>query len=301
MKEIKLHVDKEDRKRLDIYISNKLDNISRTKIQELIKNGLVLVNGKKKKPRYLINKNDNIHIIIPRPREIEILPENIELDIVYKDEYLIIVNKPQDMVVHPAARNYSGTLVNALLYHVDNLSTVGEPIRPGIVHRLDKDTSGLLIVAKNDYVHKSLVNKFKKREIKRKYIALVYGRVENDSGIIDKPIGRDVRNRKRMWINYTNGKEAISKYKVIDRLKNYTLLEVYLKTGRTHQIRVHLSYIKHPVLGDPLYSNIQEKSLLNKQLLHGIGIGFIHPITKKYMEFETGIPERFMKIINRNR
>lgn len=301
MKEIELYVDNEERERLDLYLASKLDNISRTRIQKLIKKGLILVNNKKKKARYLLNKDDRINITIPKPKEIELLPENIQVDILYEDKYLIVVNKPQGMVVHPAPSHCSGTLVNALLYHTDKLSTIGDPIRPGIVHRLDKDTSGLLVVAKDNYSHKFLINQFKERQVKRRYITLVHGRVKNNSGIINKPIGRDVNNRRRMWINYKNGKEAISSYKVIERLKDYTFLEVDLKTGRTHQIRVHLSYINHPILGDSLYSHNRNKSFKNKQLLHALGLGFIHPVIRKYMEFETDIPNKFMEIINRNR
>lgn len=299
MREFKFHIEKDVQERLDLYLSNRLKEISRTKIQDLIKDGLVLVNGKKKKPKYIIVKNDNIYMSIPEPESIEVLPENIKIDIVYEDSDIVIINKQQDMVVHPASGNYSGTLVNALLFHVKDLSTIGGDIRRGIVHRLDKDTSGILIVAKNDYAHEFLVNQFKNRDVKRKYITLVYGNVKNNYGIINAPIGRDWKNRKRMSVNYTNGKEAITQYKVLQYFEKYTLLEVELKTGRTHQIRVHLSYIGHPILGDKIYSRRKNIFNLNKQLLHAKKIGFIHPSTGKYMEFETDMPKRFNEIISK--
>ncbi|HLR21352.1 MAG TPA: RluA family pseudouridine synthase [Tissierellaceae bacterium] len=299
MKKIRIDVDEDPKTRLDVYLSSRIKELSRTKIQELIKKELILVNNKKKKTRYLVSKNDVIDISIPKPKTVEVLPENIELEILYEDEDIAIVNKPQDMVVHPAPGNYNNTLVNGLLFHMDHLSTMGGKIRPGIVHRLDKDTSGLLVVAKNNYAYEILVNQFKERSVNRKYIALVYGKIKSEFGIINEPIGRNIKDRKKMAVNYTNGKEAITKYKVLKKFADYTLLEVKLETGRTHQIRVHLSHIKHPVLGDIIYSPRKNNFKLNGQLLHAIKIGFIHPRTKKYMEFKTDLPDRFKRVINK--
>src|SRR5699024_7120065 len=251
---IRIVVDEDPKTRLDVYLSSRIKELSRTKIQELIKKELILENNKKKKTRYLVSKNDKIDISIPKPKTEEELHENIELEILYEDEDIAIVYKPQDMVVHPAPGNYNNTLVNGLLFHMDHLSTMGGKIRPGIVHRLDKDTSGLLVVAKNNYAYEILVNQFKERSVNRKYIALVYGKIKSEFGIINEPIGRNIKDRKKMAVNYTNGKEAITKYKVLKKFADYTLLEVKLETGRTHQIRVHLSHIKHPVLGDIIYS-----------------------------------------------
>lgn len=299
MQEFRFYIEENIDNRLDLYLSNEFKEISRTKIQDLIKEGLVLVNGKKKKPKYYLKKNDYISISIPKPESIEILPENIEIDIVYEDEYIAIVNKPQNMVVHPAPGNYSGTLVNALLFHIKDLSIIGGEIRRGIVHRLDKDTSGILIIAKNDYSHEFLVNQFKNRDVTRKYVTVVHGRMKDNLGKINEPIGRDPRNRKKMAVNYKNGKEAITIYKVLQRFEEYTLLEVELKTGRTHQIRVHLRHMGHPILGDEIYSRKKNIFNLNKQLLHAKEIGFIHPFTEEYLEFEVDIPKRFKDIINR--
>lgn len=296
---IELYVNEEDDGRLDSYLSNELDEVSRTKIQGLIREGLVLVNGEKKKPRYTIKEGDIIQITIPKPKVIEILPENIDLDIVYEDDDIAIINKSQGMVVHPAPGNYSGTLVNGLLYHMDSLSSLNEIIRPGIVHRLDKDTSGLLIIAKNNDAHRFLADKLKKRDIKRVYIALVHGVVKDDSGIINAPIGRDTRDRKKMAVLETNGKEAITRYSVLKRYSEYTLVEAELETGRTHQIRVHFAHEHHPIVGDPTYSRRKTKFNLKGQLLHSIKIGFIHPRTGMYMEFETDMPKRFTKIIDK--
>lgn len=296
---IELYVNEEDDGRLDSYLSNELDEVSRTKIQGLIREGLVLVNGEKKKPRYTIKEGDVIQITIPKPKVIEILPENIDLDIVYEDDDIAIINKSQGMVVHPAPGNYSGTLVNGLLYHMDSLSSLNEIIRPGIVHRLDKDTSGLLIIAKNNDAHRFLADKLKKRDIKRVYIALVHGVVRDDSGIINAPIGRDTRDRKKMAVLETNGKEAITRYSVLKRYSEYTLVEAELETGRTHQIRVHFAHEHHPIVGDPTYSRRKTKFNLKGQLLHSIKIGFIHPRTGMYMEFETDMPKRFTKIIDK--
>ncbi|MBC8590445.1 RluA family pseudouridine synthase [Wansuia hejianensis] len=296
---IKLYIQEEDTGRLDTYLSRELDEVSRTYIQKLINEGLVLVNGKQKKPKYMIKEGDKIQVDMPILKEPEVLPENIPLEIIYEDNDLIIVNKPQGMVVHPAPGNYTGTLVNALLYHVDKLSTINGIMRPGIVHRLDKDTSGLLIVAKNNLSHEILTDSLKKREIRREYISLVHGNIDEEQGFVDKPIGRDQKDRKKMAVTSINSKEAKTYYKVLERFHKYTLIEAKLHTGRTHQIRVHLSYINHPVVGDPVYSNIKDKFNLQGQLLHSIRLGFTHPTMGEYMIFETDMPERFKKIISK--
>lgn len=292
-----IDVTEDDFERLDSYITDRIDNISRTQIKALINEGLILVNNEKKKSSYKVSQGDSINIKIPKDEEPEILPENIELEIIYEDEDLLVVNKPQDMVVHPATGNYSGTLVNALLFHVDNLSDINGDIRPGIVHRLDKDTSGLLIIAKNNKTHELLGEQFKDRDLERKYFALVHGVVPNDRGIINAPIGRHPVHRKRMAVIETNSKEAITHYRVIDRFNNYTLLELQLETGRTHQLRVHLEHINYPIVGDPVYSRRKNEFKLDKQLLHAKKLGFHHPSNGEYMEFESELPEYFKKII----
>lgn len=295
---IEIYVSEEDNERLDAYLSMEIDEISRTYIQRLIKDSRVNVNGIIKKSSYLVKEGDWIKVDLPEPKKLELIPENIPLDIVYEDSDVVIVNKPQDMVVHPAPGNYTGTLVNALLYQVDSLSSINGVIRPGIVHRLDKDTSGLLIVAKNDFSHRELSSQLKDRKVHREYIALVNGVLKNDSGRIVEPIGRDPKNRKKMTVISTNSKEAITNYWVLNRFPKYTLIKVKLETGRTHQIRVHLSHIKHSVVGDPLYSSGKNEFNLDKQLLHARKLGFIHPRSKEYMEFECPIPEQFKEIID---
>jgi len=296
---IELYVGEEEDERLDLYLSNELDEISRTYIQKLIKENLVKVNGVHKKSSYLVKEGDTIKVELPEPKKLEIIPENIPLDIVYEDKDLAVINKPQGMVVHPAPGNYSSTLVNALLYHMDSLSSINGIIRPGIVHRLDKDTSGLLLIAKNDFTHRQLSNQLKERYIHREYIAIVHGILHNDSGRIDAPIGRDPRNRKKMTVISKNSKEAITNYWVLDRFSKYTFAKVRLETGRTHQIRVHFSYINHPIVGDPLYSSGKNEFNLDKQLLHARKIGFVHPRTKEHMEFECDIPGPFKGIVDK--
>lgn len=298
MEVIELYVNEEDNERLDYYISNELDEISRTYLQRLIKDGQVEVNGKIKKSSYLVKEGDRIIVNLPEPKKLEIIAEDIPLDIVYEDEDVVVINKPQDMVVHPAPGNYSGTLVNALLYQVDSLSSINGVIRPGIVHRLDKDTSGLLVVAKNDHAHRGLSNQLKERKVHREYIALVNGVIKNEIGRIHQPIGRDPKNRKKMAVITTNSKEAITNYWVLQNFSNYTLVKVKLETGRTHQIRVHFSHIKHAVVGDPVYSKGNNEFNLDKQLLHARKLGFIHPRSNEYMEFECEIPTGFNNIID---
>ena len=296
---IEIFVDEDnDSERLDAYLAIELNEISRTYIQKLIKDGLVLVNDVIKKPRYQLKEGDHIKVQIPKPKNLDIIAEDIAIDIVYQDDDIVIINKSKDMVVHPAPGNYTGTLVNALLYHIDNLSSINGIIRPGIVHRLDKDTSGLLIVAKNDNAHKFLSEKLKDRDIKREYVAITYGEFKEDEGTINAPIGRHPKDRKKMAIN-ENGKEAITNYQVLNRYIGYTLVKAKLETGRTHQIRVHLSSIKHPIVGDPVYSNRKEDSKYDGQFLHAIKLGFTHPRTKEYMEFETDLPDNFKELIDK--
>ncbi len=293
-----LYVGEDEGDRLDVFLSKELDELSRSYIQKLIKEKMVFVNKKTPKPSYLVEEGDHIFVQLPRAKPLQIAAEDIALDIVYEDDDLLIVNKPQGMVVHPAPGNYTGTLVNALLFHVDKLSSINGIIRPGIVHRLDKDTSGLLIVAKKDRVHRELSEQLKNREISRVYIALVHGRVKKDEGLIDLPIGRHPIDRKKMAVSYKNSREATTAFKVLERYEDYTLLEVSLETGRTHQIRVHMAYINHPIVGEPVYSRQKNEFKINKQMLHAYKLGFLHPTSKNHMEFELDLPNYFKKIID---
>lgn len=282
-------------KRIDKYLGETTD-YTRSKIQKMIENGSVLVNNSKVKASYTLKENDNIEVA-DYIEETDITPENIPLDIYYEDDDLIVVNKPSGMVVHPAPGNNSGTLVNALLYHTNNLSSVNTNIRPGIVHRIDADTSGLLLVAKNDKAHNILAEVIQKKEVTREYIALVHGVINEDTATIDAPIGRDVNNRKKMCVTANNSKEAVTHIKVLERYKNATLIKCKLETGRTHQIRVHLNYIGHPVVNDPVYGH---KKLIDKefgQMLHAEKLGFVHPTTKEYMEFTAPVPNKFNEIL----
>lgn len=287
----------DDDTRLDKFLSDRLD-LSRSHIQKLIDGQNITVDKKYVKSNYKLKIGQKIFVNVPTPKSIDIVPQNIPLDIVYEDSHLLVVNKPQNMVVHPAAGNYEGTLVNALLYHCKgSLSGINGVIRPGIVHRIDKDTSGLLLVAKDDETHIGLSEQIKEHTLTRKYIALVHGNLKNDEGVIDAPIGRHPNDRKKMCITEKNSKNAVTYYKVLKRFKEYTFIECRLKTGRTHQIRVHTASIGHPVLGDKTYGLKKEKYNLNGQLLHAKLLGFVHPITNEYMEFETDIPERFEKFL----
>lgn len=289
---------KADGERLDIYLSNKLEDMSRSAIKKLILKNDILVNGKNEKPSYFVELGDIIKVNIPIEKPLELKPEAMDLNIVYEDEDLAIINKPLNLVVHPGDKNPDGTLANGLLYHFDNLSSIGANIRPGIVHRLDKDTSGLLVIAKNDFSHKHLASGFKNRDIKRVYILIVRGVLERDKGTIDEPIGRDEKNRTKMVVNYKNGRRAITHYRVKDRFDKFTLVEARLETGRTHQIRAHFSHINHPILGDHVYYPGKMPFAIKHQLLHCIKLGFIHPRTGIYMEFKTEIPQRFKVVID---
>lgn len=283
-------------KRIDKYL-NENTEYTRSKIQKMIENGNILVNEIKVKDSYKVKENDYI-TIEALEETTDILPENIPLDIYYEDDDLIVVNKPSGMVVHPAPGNYTGTLVNALIYHTNNLSKVNTNIRPGIVHRIDADTSGLLLVAKNDKAHNILAEAIQKKEVVREYIALVEGIIMEDTATIDAPIGRDKKDRKKMTVTSENSKDAVTHIRVLERYKDSTLIRCKLETGRTHQIRVHLSYIGHPVVNDPVYGH---KKLIDKdfgQMLHAEKLGFVHPTTKEYMEFTAEPPKRFQEILN---
>jgi len=292
-----LYVEDESGERLDSYIADQIEEVSRSYANKLIKEGLVLVNGDRKKPKYIVKRGDFIQISLPERKGLEPVAEDIPLNIVYEDNDIIVINKPKGMVVHPAPGSVSNTLVNALLNYTSNLSDINGEIRPGIVHRLDKDTTGLLVVAKNNEAHKKLVKQLNERTLKRIYIALVHGNVKNDEGNINAPIGRNPRNRLKMAVTSINGKEAITNYRVLERFNDYTLLELSLSTGRTHQIRVHLSYINHPVVGDPLYTNRKNEFGVKTQMLHARKLGLINPVSGEYMEFFAEPPEEFLKII----
>ena len=282
--------------RIDKYLLDKLD-ISRNKIQKLINDNNILVNGKSVKASYIVRVDDLIECDFLYKEKIDILPEDIPLDIVYEDDDLLVVNKPSGMVVHPAVGNYSHTLVNALMYHCNNLSQVNGVIRPGIVHRIDADTSGLLLVAKNDIAHVDLAKQISEKSVKREYIALVDGVIKEDTATIDAPIGRDVKNRKKMCVTADNSKDAITNIRVIERYKNSTLITCSLLTGRTHQIRVHMNYIGHSVINDPVYGSKKLVDPLLGQMVHARKIGFVHPRTHEYMEFSCEPPDKFLDIL----
>ncbi|MDI6705462.1 MAG: RluA family pseudouridine synthase [Bacillota bacterium] len=295
---IKLIVEEENKKeRLDAYLAARMEGLSRSYIQRIIDEDSALVNGKPAKRNYRVAAGDEIVIAIPAAQPLNVEPEDIPLDIVYEDDDLLIVNKPAGMVVHPAPGNYSGTLVNALLAHCERLSGINGAYRPGIVHRIDKDTTGLLAVAKNERAHRELARQFKDHHISRKYIALVSGIIAEDAGIVDAPIGRHPVNRKKMAVVTKNSRKAVTHFSVIKRYSRFTLLELRLETGRTHQIRVHMAYIGHPVVGDPVYGKEGELGS-GGQLLHAAELGFIHPVKGVYMKFEAPIPEEFQRILN---
>ena len=286
------------RERIDKFLTEKVPELSRSYIQKLIKEKNVKVNSTVIKSNYKVAKGDQIQITIPDLTEPDILPENIPLDILYEDDDILVVNKPKGMVVHPAAGHYTGTLVNAIMYHCkDRLSGINGVMRPGIVHRIDMDTTGSLLVCKNDTAHQILAEQLKEHSIKRIYHAIVHGNIKEDSGTVNAPIGRHPIERKKMAINEKNGKPAITHYKVLERFERYTYMEFKLETGRTHQIRVHMASIGHPLLGDTLYSSGRSPYRLQGQTLHAMTIGFIHPRTREYMEFTAPLPEYFEKIL----
>ncbi|MPW26023.1 RluA family pseudouridine synthase [Alkalibaculum sp. M08DMB] len=286
------------KKRLDQFLSEVIPDLSRTYIKKLIEDDNVTVNLDKSKVSYKLQEGDEVQIGVPTPEKINVEPQDINLDIVYEDEHLVVVNKVQGMVVHPAPGNYSDTLVNALLFHIKDLSDINGVYRPGIVHRIDKDTSGLLVVAKSDLAHKSLSIQLKDHTINRKYIALVEGTIVEENGTIDAPIGRHQNNRKKMTVTDKNSKNAITHFKVIRRFNKNTLIEAKLKTGRTHQIRVHMSFIGHPVVGDNTYGLIKQKLYSKGQLLHAYLLGFDHPSTGEYMEFSSEVPKYFQAVLD---
>lgn len=291
-------IDKSMKKqRIDVIISTQINEITRSQTQDLITQGLVQVNGKKIKKNYIACENDEIKITIPDPKPLEAIAENIPIDIVYEDDDLLVVNKPKGMVVHPAPGHANGTLVNALLYKSENLSGINGVIRPGIVHRIDKDTSGLLIIAKNDFAHKELAKQIKEHSFSREYEAVVYGKMKSEADTINLPIGRNPKDRKKMAVTYTNSKEAITKYKVITQYSKFAHLRLTLTTGRTHQIRVHMSYIGHPVAGDEVYGPHNVIKSLHGQCLHAKYIGFIHPRTQKFIQFESELPSYFQHFL----
>ncbi len=288
--------------RIDKFLSSVVNDVSRSYIHKLIQNENVKVNNLIINKNYKLIENDQIKVTIPEPESLEIIPENIPLDIVYEDNDLLVVNKPKDMVVHPAPGNYNGTLVNALLYHCkDSLSGINGIIRPGIVHRIDKDTSGLLIVAKNDNSHKNLAEQIKNHSFTREYEAVVYGNIKENVGTVNANIGRHKTNRKKMAVTPLCGRNAVTHYTVLGRYNNFTHLRLKLETGRTHQIRVHMSYIGHPVVGDEVYANPKNNpfKFLKGQCLHARKIGFLHPTTGKYIEFESHLPSYFIEVLNR--
>ena len=288
-----------DAGRIDKYLVNELKNISRSKIQLLIDERNILVNNEPTKSNYKVQAQDQIQISIPEPEPIDVLPEDIPLEIIYEDKDIAVINKPQGMVVHPAAGHNHGTLVNALLYHIKDLSGINGKIRPGIVHRLDKDTSGILVVAKNDEAHVKLSEQLQDRSMQRKYWAIVHGVLPHNHGTIDAPIGRDPKNRQQFTV-VTGGKESISHFRVLERFKDYSLLEVSLETGRTHQIRVHLKYINFPIAVDEVYG--PKKTLKgNGQFLHAHTIEFIHPRTRERMHFEAEVPSAFEEALEQLR
>ena len=281
-------------KRADKFLSDKLENISRSALQEYFSDGNVLVNGKQQGKNYRLRFNDRLEVRIPEPVVYEAVAENIPLDIVYEDSDVIIVNKPKNMVVHPAAGNYSGTLVNALLHHCkDSLSGINGVLRTGIVHRIDKNTSGLLIVAKNDTAHRKIAEQIKDHSFTREYEAVVCGNIKENEGTVNQPIGRNPNDRKKMAVTAVNSKEAVTHFKVLQRFGQYTHIAVTLETGRTHQIRVHMAYINHPVAGDDVYGSDKLTSKLGGQCLHARKIGFVHPSSGEYMEFTSELPRYF--------
>jgi len=300
--------------RLDLFLANENIDFSRSRIQKLISEQNVLVDGKPTKPSYKIKGNERITIKVPPLEKLSLEPENIPLDIFYEDSDLLVVNKKAGMVVHPALGNYSHTLVNALLFHCQDLSGINGVMRPGIVHRLDKNTTGLLVVAKNDFAHLGLAEQIKNRTLLREYASIVWGHMPSDKGVIEAPIGRSTKDRKKMTVTRLKGRESLTEYRVQERFDLCDLLSIRLKTGRTHQIRVHLSYLNHPVLGDPEYGGRQKwikgihdqhrlfaqklLTLIDRQALHAKKLGFIHPRTKEYKEFESSLPEDIENVLN---
>ncbi len=288
--------------RIDKCICNYMDSLSRSYIQKIIKDGNVYVNDMPVKANYKVRVDNKVRFIIPDNVEPDIPAQDIPLDIIYEDSDVLIVNKPKDMVVHPAPGHYEGTIVNAVMYHCkDALSGINGVMRPGIVHRIDKDTTGSLIICKNDEAHNHIAAQLKEHSINRRYRAIVWGRIKDDEGVVDAPIGRHPNDRKKMAINERNGKRAVTHYRVLERFDKFTYIECRLETGRTHQIRVHMASIGHPLLGDEIYSNAKSPYKVEGQTLHAMVLGFAHPSTKEYMEFEAPLPEYFEEILRKLR
>lgn len=298
MKEqIQLIADEKDI-RLDAWLAARLEDCSRTYVQKLIEEGRVLVNGKPVKTNYRLTPGEEISVSIPAPEVLTVEPEKMDLDVVFEDAHIIVINKPKGLVVHPAAGNYTGTLVNGLMdYCGDRLSDINGVIRPGIVHRIDKDTSGLLVVAKSNVAHERLCEKLKTHDIQRTYVALAEGVLREERGRIDAPIGRHPVDRKKMAVNLKNGKHAVTHFEVLERFANATYLELQLETGRTHQIRVHLSYIGHPIIGDEVYGKSKQRFDIGGQALHARQLKFLHPVTGEEMVFHAPLPQYFQELL----
>lgn len=288
--------------RIDAFLASKLHDVTRSWLQKLIEAGNVSVEGREKLAKnYKLRAGDRLTVELPEPETLDVQPENIPLDIVYEDKYLLVVNKPSGMVVHPAVGNHTGTLVNAVMFHCgDQLSSINGVVRPGIVHRIDKDTSGLLVIAKTDAAHRGLAEQFAVHSIKRAYRAVVYNNIKEDDGRVDAPIGRNPKDRLKMAVvSADKGRRAVTNYHVIERSGKFTYVECRLETGRTHQIRVHMAYIGHPLLGDPLYGPRKGMSGVTGQVLHAKELGFVHPITGEYMEFDSELPSEFVKALKK--
>lgn len=302
MREFEFNIDEINvNERIDLFLSEELEDFSRSNIQKNISNGNILVNDKNVKANYKLRLNDVVKFVTEEPKELEITKTKMDLNVVYEDEYVILINKDQGIVVHPAPGHYNDTIVNGLMYHCEgNLSGINGVMRPGIVHRIDKDTSGVIVIAKNDVAHNELAKQFFDHSITRKYYAIVCGNIKEDSGTIDKPIARAKNDRKRMAID-KDGRRAVTHYRVIERFGKYTLIEAQLETGRTHQIRVHFASIEHPLLGDAIYNKSKITFKLEGQALHAKVLGFVHPKTKEYMEFETELPEYFENVLTKMR
>ncbi len=288
--------------RIDRYLAEQCPDLSRSYIQKLVKDGAVFVNNRQVKANYKVQPQDQVILTIPDMQVPDILPENIPLDILYEDQWLLVVNKPKDMVVHPSAGHMEGTLVNAVMAHCgEHLSGINGVLRPGIVHRIDKDTTGALLICKDDTVHRDLAEQLKVHSIKRRYRAIVQGNLKEDQGTVDAPVGRHPTDRKKMAVNYKNGKEAVTHYQVLERFGNATYIECRLETGRTHQIRVHMASLGHPLLGDTIYGSSKNPYHLQGQALHAMILGFVHPITREYLEFQAPLPEYFIKLLDKLR
>ena len=286
--------------RLDVFLKQNIEEISRTYIQKLIKDGYANVNGTVPKTNYKVNSGDKVCLNVPETEEPDIVAQEMPLDIVYEDDDVILINKPKGMVVHPAAGHYTGTLVNGLMHHCkDKLSGINGVLRPGIVHRIDMDTTGILIACKNDVAHQKISEQLKEHSITRRYRALVYGVIKEDEGVVNAPIGRHPIDRKKMAINPKNGKNAITHYRVLERFREYTYIECELETGRTHQIRVHMASLHHPLVGDQVYGPEKNYFHLQGQCLHAMVLGFVHPRTHEYMEFCADLPQYFSELLKK--